>query len=306
MHGNCLTSRVVAVSFDRTMRRAPAIRQTHLQAGRSLLAGVKSVLTTGRRTLLIIAFVTFQIAAVSISGMANAQEQQQVTDDKSTADQSSPAGASASPGPQPTPSSGVEVPAAAPDEGRLSPQAERVSQIAESNGDKVFLMVDKARGELYLIENGKPIVSGAALTGASLGDRLLPKYLTVPFYQPLNIEGKVTPAGRFTVKQERDPEYGWVWSINEVQGKDWDIAIHRVYMGTPSEHRDVRLRSPNAADRHITYGCINVDRSTILQLTQKLPRKGNTPIYILPQDEATTASFFPVRDPPPSAKPPGE
>jgi L,D-transpeptidase catalytic domain len=178
----------------------------------------------------------------------------------------------------------------------LSSQAEQVSRIAERNGDKDFLMVDKARGEIILFEDGKPTFSGPALTGAGRGDRVPPKVLTFSDSHPLSTEQKVTPAGRFTVRPESDPEYGRVWTITEVHGKDWDFAIHRVYLGMPSENRDARIHSPNVDDRHITFGCINVERSTIQLFTRKLPRKGKTPLYILPQDEATTASFFAVRD----------
>jgi L,D-transpeptidase catalytic domain len=182
----------------------------------------------------------------------------------------------------------------------LSPQADQVSRIAAKNGDQNFLMVDKARGEILLFENGRPTFSGAALTGESLGDRIPPKVLTFPDTHPLSTNQKVTPAGRFSVKREVDPDYGRVWTITEIHGKDWDIAIHRVYLGTPSEHRDVRLASPNPLGRHITYGCINVERSTIQLLARRLPGRGTVPLYVLPQDEAMTTSFFPLRDPAPS------
>jgi hypothetical protein len=180
----------------------------------------------------------------------------------------------------------------------LSSQAEQVSQIAERNGDKDFLMVDKAHGEVILFENGNPTFGGPALTGASMGDRIPPEVLTFSDSHPLSAEQKVTPAGRFTVKPEFDPEYGRVWTITEVHGKDWDIAVHQVYLGIPSEHRETRINSPNAEDRHITFGCINVERSTVQLFTRKLARKGRTPLYILPQDQAVTASFFPLRDSP--------
>jgi hypothetical protein len=176
----------------------------------------------------------------------------------------------------------------------LSAQAKRVSEIAEHHGDKVFLLVDKALGEIFLFENGKPTVSGTALTGAGMGDRIPAKVLTYSDLHPLTVEEKVTPAGRFTVTQEFDKEYGWTLTLNEIHGKDWDFAIHQMYLGIPSEHRDARIHSLNAFDRHITFGCINVERSTILLLAHKLPRKGKTPLYILPQDAAMTDFFFPL------------
>ncbi len=178
----------------------------------------------------------------------------------------------------------------------LSAQEQRISEIAGQNGDKRFLMVDKTRGEIILFEDGKPTYSGAALTGAGAGDRIPPKVLTYSGTHPLTIDQKVTPAGRFTVRPENDPEYGRVWTINEVHGKDWDLAIHHVYLGSPSEHRGERIRSPNPLERHITYGCINVERATIEILTRKLPRKASVPLYVLPSDDSLIAAFFPSRE----------
>ena len=175
----------------------------------------------------------------------------------------------------------------------LSPQEKQVSRIAGENGDKRFLMVDKAQGEILVFEEGRPVFRGPALTGAAAGDRIPPKVLTFTGNHPLTADQKVTPAGRFTVRPELDPDYGRVWTINEVHGKDWDIAIHQVYLGTPSEHRDTRIRSPDAGDHHITYGCINVERGTIEFLARTLPRKASVPLYVLPSDDSQIAALFP-------------
>jgi hypothetical protein len=112
----------------------------------------------------------------------------------------------------------------------------------------------------------------------------------------------VTPAGRFTVTAEADPEYGRVWTLNEIHGKDWDFAIHQVYLGFPAEHRDARLHSADIADRHITLGCINVEPSTIQTLSRQLPKKGKVPLYILPNDASLVATLFPLRAPPSATK----
>jgi hypothetical protein len=184
----------------------------------------------------------------------------------------------------------------------LSSEAARVSQVAEQNGDKQFLMVDKALGEIILFENGKPVFSGPVLTGASMGDRVPPKVLSFSGTHPLTLDQKVTPAGRFTVTAEVDPEYGRVWTLNEIHGKDWDFAIHQVYLGFAAEHRDARLHSADIADHHITFGCINVEPSTIQTLSRHLPQKGKVPLYILPNDESLVAALFPLRDPPSATK----
>jgi hypothetical protein len=111
-----------------------------------------------------------------------------------------------------------------------------------------------------------------------------------------DVGDKVTPAGRFTVSRGSDKLYGTLLDVNEIRGKDWGIAIHQVYLGDPSERRAERLRSPNENDKHITYGCINVEPGTIRVLLRELPKDRPTALYILPEDEARTAAYFAPRN----------
>jgi hypothetical protein len=178
----------------------------------------------------------------------------------------------------------------------LSAEALRVSQIAVQNGDRDFLMLDKAHGQIIAFQQGRPTFSGAALTGENPSDYLAPDAFTLSFAEQKGLKYKVTPAGRYTVSVGLDPHYGETLDVNEVQGSDWDIAIHKVWLGAPAEHRDLRLRSASYDDKHITYGCIDVDGPTMQGLLDRVPGEERTPIYILPQDETLVAKFFPLRD----------
>jgi hypothetical protein len=185
---------------------------------------------------------------------------------------------------------------AAPDSLDLSPAAARVAQIAARNGDRRYLMVDKVHGKLILFADGKPIFASAALTGASLADRLPPDAISKSVHQHIGVKYKVTPAGRFTMSRGHDDALGETLDINELQGNDWTIAVHQVFLGDRSEHRDARLLSPNVEDKHITTGCIDVDPRTIRRLLRLLPAGDATPIYILPTDESLIARLFQTRD----------
>jgi hypothetical protein len=178
------------------------------------------------------------------------------------------------------------LPAASP----LSETAVRVSRIAAQKGDRQFLIIDKVHGVLILFENGVPVFTGPALTGLSLADRLPADALSKSYAQQTGVQYRVTPAGRFTVSPGHDDAYGVTFDINEIQGPDWAIAIHAVPMGPG--HREARLRSALDQDKHITEGCVNVDASTMRQLTRLLPRHGGTPIYILPNDESLLTKLF--------------
>jgi hypothetical protein len=178
---------------------------------------------------------------------------------------------------------------------QLSPQEQSASQIAEQTGDHEYLMVDKVHGRIRLFRNGTAILTAPALTGENKSDRLPPGTLTKTFAQLGAFDDKVTPAGRFTVSQDYSDEYGTLFEINEIQGPDWTIAIHQVYLGTPSERRADRLQSPRHEDRRITHGCINVTRETIQSLVAQLPHDRPTALYILPHEQSQTTNLLTKR-----------
>lgn len=182
------------------------------------------------------------------------------------------------------------MPQLAPD--TLTRQEIRVSHIAAMNGDKTYLMVDKAVGRILLFENGQPVYFSNALTGASTGDNLPPNAQSETFDQLESLADKVTPAGRFTVSRHFDKEYGPLFDINEIKGADWGIAIHQVYLGIPAEHRDVRLQSPYITDKNVTFGCINVSHDAVQVLVRELPENRPTPLYVLPRDPSQTGTYF--------------
>lgn len=173
----------------------------------------------------------------------------------------------------------------------LSPAARRVSLIAWRNGDRDFLMVDKPRGRIILFKNGRPVFNRPALTGASLADRIPRDEWYTSWSRQVGVRFKATPAGRFTLTRGYDRVLGGLFDINGLQGPDWTIAIHRVWLGKLSERREVRLRSDLVEDKHITNGCIDVDPSTIALLWRVLPGRG-MPLYILPNDENLIADLF--------------
>jgi hypothetical protein len=170
----------------------------------------------------------------------------------------------------------------------LSQAAWQVSQIAARNGDRVFLMMDKTRGKLFLFANGVPIFAAPALTGASQADQLPPDALGKTVAQGSDLRYRVTPAGRFTVSPGHDYSYGDTLDINEIKGRGWIIAIHLA----PNASRDARLHTPGAEDKHVTEGCINVTADTIHQLVRLLSGRTRTALYILPTDDREISRFF--------------
>lgn len=72
--------------------------------------------------------------------------------------------------------------------------------------------------------------------------------------------GKDTPTGVFQLAQliTNQSGYGGDVLVFDQNPKEW-YAIHRVWLLNKKQKRDVRLKSGNSAERHITAGCINID-----------------------------------------------
>ncbi len=203
----------------------------------------------------------------------------------------SPAPAS---GPADTGATGKDTAQAEPGtiENPLSPQELHVSRIAANNGDQTYLMVNKLLGWIILFENDSPVFIAPALTGQSLGDTIPPSAFKKTFTTVDSKDDKVTPAGRFTLSRDYDKSYGHLLEIKEIQGPDWAIAIHRVYVGTPAERRVFRMDTRDSRDNHVSHGCINVSKETIEFLLRKLPPKPAAVLYVLPYDTSKTEAFL--------------
>jgi len=203
--------------------------------------------------------------------------------------------ACANPGQDPPAFSKASADAALPDGSSLSPAARYVGEIAVRNGEPNFLILDKKNGRIIAFQSGRPTFSGAALTGENQADDLPSDAYGKTFAELKGIQYKITPAGRYTVAVGWDNNYGETLDVNEIQGADWDISIHKVWLGAPLEHRDARLRSSGGGDKHITYGCVDVDGPTMTGLIERIPDEEHTPIYILPNDERLVRVLFEPR-----------
>jgi hypothetical protein len=72
--------------------------------------------------------------------------------------------------------------------------------------------------------------------------------------------GKATMPGEYQLVERLtdSPGYGGDVLQFDENPKMW-LAIHRIWLLKPSEHRDVRIHSKDPKDRVITHGCINVE-----------------------------------------------
>jgi N12 class adenine-specific DNA methylase/antitoxin (DNA-binding transcriptional repressor) of toxin-antitoxin stability system len=155
-----------------------------------------------------------------------------------------------------------------------------------------FIIADKAGGLIYAFDaNGALLAKTPALFGKAKGDVLTERQAALSVAQTTEAD-KITPAGQFSGQLGlTDSGTALVFQ----RQKQSVLAIHRVYLGTPSERRMERLQSETPDDNRISYGCINalpefIDNILVPHFT------GKSQVFVLPET-ATAKAFFGINDP---------
>lgn len=80
--------------------------------------------------------------------------------------------------------------------------------------------------------------------------------------------GDDTPTGQFALHRRYVQANGYGGDVLQFDETSSDImAIHRVWLGRPAEHRAERLASGDVLQRRsVTHGCINVDPAVYEQI----------------------------------------
>ena len=175
---------------------------------------------------------------------------------------------------------------------RVSPAARALADwvvASRDNQGMPFLLVDKTRAMLYVFDSrGRLRGAAPVLLGLALGDDAVPGIGERPLAQIQPTE-RTTPAGRFTT------EWGQNASGEQVLWIDYDnaVSMHRVRTLNPRERRLERLASPNAADRRISFGCINLPVAFFDRVVLPLFQGRNSPAYVLP-DTRPLREVFPL------------
>jgi hypothetical protein len=157
-----------------------------------------------------------------------------------------------------------------------------------------FTVIDKPNAKLYaFLKDGRMVGSSSVLIGATKRDALTPSWGTQTLDEMKETD-KVTPAGVFTGRFSLSSEYGSTISLEETESPSTFVAIHRTYLGTPSENRLARYATPTPEDNRVSYGCINVP-SSFYDNVLTLNFKGKSQIYVMP-DNSDARAFFNIQD----------
>lgn len=171
-----------------------------------------------------------------------------------------------------------------------SPEARHVADWAAYSGDHAglpFIVVDKVQSRVFVFDGaGRLQGAASALLGSATGDASVPGIgdRKIASIRP---EERTTPAGRFVASLDRS------LAGEDILWVDYDaaIALHRVIATQPKERRLQRLESRVAADRRITYGCINVPVRFFEQVVAPAFRGAGGIVYVLPEHHPARDTF---------------
>lgn len=155
------------------------------------------------------------------------------------------------------------------------------------NGNRAFAIVDKKEARVFVFApDGKLRGASAVLLGHAAGDDSVAGIGNRPIAD-VRPEERTTPAGRFEAEPGRNAlgeQVVWV---------DYDAAVsmHRVRLTHPEERRLARLASPDARDRRISYGCINLPVAFFDDVLWPSLGARRGLVYVLPERKALAAVF---------------
>ena len=165
---------------------------------------------------------------------------------------------------------------------------------ANSTGNEVSLVLDPAVGKLYVMKGRRIVDDSPALYGKA-GIGAIDQTILNSSVEQTTEEMKVTPAGRFPLKMVPSEEYGT--AIDFLKGPNASFAIHRVYLGNPSERRADRLANSDPKNKNISYGCVNVSSDFYDNVLSKLDLSGSAFAYLLPSSEISLGKYFAMEQP---------
>ena len=171
-----------------------------------------------------------------------------------------------------------------------SAEARQVANWVTRSGDNLarsFVILDKREARVFLFDaRGSLIGATPVLLGAAAGDESVAGIGKRPIAE-VRPEERTTPAGRFIAEAGRNAlgeDVLWV---------DYEAAVsmHRVRVVDPRERRLERLASPSAADKRISYGCVNVPVSFFENVLLPHFKGRQLIVYVLPEVKTLHSAF---------------
>jgi hypothetical protein len=160
---------------------------------------------------------------------------------------------------------------------------------ADDNGDLPFLIVDKLGARIFAFDAlGGFLGSAPVLVGLARGDDSAAGIGELKLSQ-IGADQRTTPAGRFVASFGASAGHGTMLWVDLPDA----ISLHPVMSVNAGEHRMQRIRSSDASQHRISYGCINVPKTFYDNVVLAALAGGNAIVYVLP-DTKPIKDVFPV------------
>ena len=149
------------------------------------------------------------------------------------------------------------------------------------------MVLDKRAARLWVFDaQARLLGSAPVLLGLAVGDDTLPGIAELPLSQ-IAVAARTTPAGRFVIEPGRNLHGDDILWIDYAAA----VSMHRVRSVNAGERRLARLASPRAADRRISYGCINVPVAFFNRVLTPFFAESRAIAYVLPETRLMVAVF---------------
>lgn len=161
--------------------------------------------------------------------------------------------------------------------------------LSGDNNGLPFIVIDKLGARIYVFDPRARLLGAApALIGIARGDDSAPGVGSLRLGK-IPLEQRTTPAGRFIARfgpAKGHPPVLWV---------DYGdaISLHPVVTSNKSERRLQRIKSDEADQHRISFGCINVPAAFYAKTVkpQFKARNSKSIVYILPDTKPLTDVF---------------
>ena len=161
---------------------------------------------------------------------------------------------------------------------------------SNDNHDLPFMVIDKVQARLFLFSpSGRIQATTAALVGLARGDDS-PPGIGARKLSAIKPAERITPAGRFILEPGENLEG------RDIIWIDYNAAIslHRASdrkPGMSDKSREQRLASTTAAERRVSFGCINVSTAFYNEFIRPTFGASSGVAYILPETRSPSDQF---------------
>jgi hypothetical protein len=156
-----------------------------------------------------------------------------------------------------------------------------------------FAVVDKRNAHVYIFHaDGSLAGHSQALLGSTMGDHTVPGVGQRAQTGFVPEDERTTPAGRFEAYPGHNNKGEHVVWVDYASA----FAIHRLRPGLAYEARSSRLKTAQAADKRVSWGCVVVPVAFYEKVVEPVLGTARTVVYVMPETTDVERLFRAIED----------